>query len=50
MESKPSKPPKKPPQPPKSAFVLFSEYKHEEREKEGEAICKKVRKITHVIM
>lgn len=36
-----SKPPKKPPQPPKSAFVLFSEYKHEEREKEGEAICKK---------
>lgn len=30
--------------------MLFSEYKHEEREKEGEAICKKVRKITHVIM
>jgi hypothetical protein len=23
--------------------VLFSEFKHEEREKEGEAICKKVR-------
>jgi len=36
-----AKPPKKPPQPPKSAFVLFSDYKHEEREKNGEAICKK---------
>ena len=35
-------PPKKLPKPPKSAFVLFSEFKHEEREKSGEAICKKV--------
>ena len=34
--------PKKLPKPPKSAFVLFSEFKHEEREKSGEAICKKV--------
>jgi len=40
MESKP--PPKKLPKPPKSAFVLFSEFKQGEREKSGEAICKKV--------
>ena len=41
-ETEPKPLPKKLPKPPKSAFVLFSEFKHEEREKSGEAICKKV--------
>lgn len=41
-ETEPKPPPKKLPKPPKSAFVLFSEFKHEERKKSGEAICKKV--------